>query len=70
MTTPETTGAIDDAATDIVDGGPYKPDCTINFRVTSEERAQIKETAEALGLKVTDYLLRLHRAARSRVAGW
>ena len=59
-----TENVIDQAAENVAAGAPYKPDDKITFRVTSAEKLQMKEAAEKLGLSVTDYLLRLHRAAK------
>lgn len=64
---PVTTGA----AESVIASGPYKTDSAITFRVTSAEKSEIRSVAEKLGLSVTDYLLRLHRAAKilSEAAG-
>ena len=60
---------IDQAAEKVVAGAPYKPDDKITFRVTSAEKLEMKAAAEKLGLSVTDYLLRLHRATKTVLEG-
>lgn len=66
MTSPDIAETVPElAASEVVKGAPYKPDDKITFRVTSAEKLQMKEAAEKLGLSVTDYLLRLHRAAKN-----
>lgn len=39
----------------------------INMNVTPQEHEEVRETAEALGLTVTDYLLRLHALVVERL---
>ena len=53
------------AAKTIFDGRPYTADTAVTFRVTSGEKIEMKDVAVRLGLSVTDYLLRLHRAAKA-----
>ncbi len=70
MTTPETIEAVTKGAADsVVASAPYKPDDKITFRITSAEKVDMKAVAEQLGLSVTDYILRLHRAAKILVEG-
>lgn len=59
----------DQAAADLVAGGPYKPDDKITFRITSAEKVEMKAAADKLGLSVTEYILRLHRSAKSVLDG-
>ena len=40
---------------------------SIIFRVTAEEKEEIREVAERFGLSVSAYLLDLHRIARERL---
>ncbi len=66
MTSSDPAGPVTTAAAEsVVSSGPYKPDSAITFRVTSIEKSEIRSVAEKLGLSVTEYLLRLHRAAKA-----
>lgn len=72
MTSSDPAGPVTTAAAEsVLASGPYKPDSAITFRVTSAEKSEIRTVAEKLGLSVTDYFLRLHRAAKglSEAAG-
>lgn len=64
MTTEQ---VLDAAAESVVERAPYHPDSRITFRISKGERDDIRAAAEELGLNVTDYLLRLHRAAKRLV---
>lgn len=44
-------------------------DAPITFRVTRQERDDVRRVAKACGLTVTDYLIRLHLFASSKLAG-
>jgi hypothetical protein len=46
---------------------PAPKDAAIIFRVSAEEKEEIRAVAERLGLSVSGYLLDLHRIARERL---
>ncbi|MCP4035946.1 MAG: hypothetical protein GY733_03340 [bacterium] len=46
---------------------PPQKDSVIVIRVSAEEKDEIREVAEHLGLSVSAYLLDLHRLARERL---
>ena len=48
-------------------GRSIQKDTAIIFRVSAEEKAEIRDVAERLGLSVSGYLLELHRIARERI---
>lgn len=41
----------------------------VNFNVTPQQHEEIKSTADALGLNVTEYFTRLHDLARRELHG-
>ena len=49
------------------DDRPASKDTAIIFRVSAEEKAEIREVAEGLGLSVSSYILDLHRIAREQL---
>jgi len=48
---------------------PKPKDDAIIFRVSGDEKREIQRTAKGFGLKVTEYLLRLHRLVIRKSAG-
>jgi predicted DNA binding CopG/RHH family protein len=42
---------------------------TVNMRVTEAQKAQIKKTAEALHLSITDYLIKCHELVSQKIKG-
>lgn len=59
-----------DALTDVSALGGDRPapkDAAVIFRVSAEEKEEIRQVAKGLGLSVSGYLLDLHRIARERL---
>ncbi len=66
----ESKRSLRDALADVSELGEGRPapkDAAIIFRVSAEEKEEIREVAEGLGLSVSGYLLDLHRIARKQL---
>jgi hypothetical protein len=61
--TPEPASQIEMAAAKITPGdlrGAGPKTAFVQFRVSEREKASLQQTAESLGLQVSEYLLRIH----------
>lgn len=54
---------IERAAEAVVEQGSRALDDRIAFKVSGQEKDEVKQAAEKLGLSMSQYLLELHRAA-------
>ncbi len=61
--TPDPASQIERAAAMITQGdlrGAGPKTAFVQFRVSEREKASLQQTAESLGLQVSEYLLRIH----------
>jgi hypothetical protein len=67
---PETQAKLADAAAKITAKnlqGPGPKTAFVQFRVSESEKASLQETAENLGLQVSEYLIKLHELASANL---